>query len=459
MRFATSKSRQTQVNSKTRIRIIVTAAVTALGLLTLSSAALAGPGYVRGQVIVGYSDGSQRLVRVAPDESVETTVRELNRSPEVEFAVPNYRARASAVPNDPGRSGIAGGWQQIQWNFLSCGSLCGKPAQAFQAAGGINAVGAWQLLTERSVEPGSGARVAVLDTGVAYKDKDPDFRRSPDFADSQFSDGYDFVSDDTEPLDEDGHGTHVTSTISELNDNGVALTGLAPGASVIPVRVLDASGVGNAKGISRGIRYAADQGADVINMSFEFASKIRSCVDLPTICSALAYAKSKGALAVAAAGNSEGSGVTFPARAPGVLGVGRTTKDACVGAGSRSGKGLDLVAPGGGPPNKSVTDCRKDGAKDSAAPISQYAFTGFNFTQFGFEGYEGTSMAAPHVSGVAALIISSGIFGDDPTPNQISCQIKRTARRKGLGQGYSSYLFGAGILDAASAVEERAPGC
>ena len=68
-------------------------------------------------------------------------------------------------------------------------------------------------------------------------------------------------------------------------------------------------------------------------------------------------------------------------------------------------------------------------------------------------------MAAPHVSGVAALVISSGVFGDDPTPNQIACQIKQTARRKGLGQKYSSYLFGAGLLDAASAVTERAPGC
>lgn len=447
------------MRAKSKIRILAAGALAALGLLVLSSSALAGPAFVRGQVIVGYTDGSQKLLRIAPDESLTGAIRELNQSPEVRFAVPNYRAHASAVPNDPGRAGTAGGWQQVQWNFLSCGSLCGKPAQDFQSAGGINAVGAWQLLAEKSIDPGSGARVAVLDTGVAYKDKDPDFRRSPDFADSQFADGYDFVADDTEPFDEDGHGTHVTSTISELNDNGIALTGLAPGATVIPVRVLDATGIGNARGISRGIRYAADQGADVINMSFEFASKIRSCDDLPTVCSALAYAKSKGALAVAAAGNSEGSGVTYPARAPGVIGVGRSTRDACVAAGSRSGKGLDLLAPGGGPPKKNVADCRKDGVKDSAAPISQYALTGFDFTQFGFEGYEGTSMAAPHVSGVAALVISSGVLGDDPTPSEITCQIKQTARRKDLGQKYSSYLFGAGLLDAAAAVTQRSPRC
>lgn len=377
----------------------------------------------------------------------------------MEFAVPNYKAHTSAVPNDPGRAGTDGGWQQVQWNFLACGSLCGKSEQTFQAAGGVNAVGAWQILGDRSILPGSGAKVAVLDTGVAYKDKAPDFQQSPDFSDSQFATGYDFVNDDSEPLDQDGHGTHVTSTIAELNDNGIALTGLAPDATVIPVRVLNASGVGDAKGISRGIRYAADQGADVINMSFEFAAKVRSCSDLPTVCSALAYAKKRGTLAVAAAGNSEGSSVAYPARAPGVLGVGRSTKDACAGAGSRSGKGLDLVAPGGGPPKRNVTDCRRDGAKDSAAPISQYTFTGFDFLQFGYEGYEGTSMASPHVAGVAALVISSGILGENPTPNEIACQIKETARRKGLGQKYSKYAFGAGLLDAASAVRTRAPGC
>lgn len=431
----------------------------AVGLLASAAPALAGPGYVSGEVIVGYSDGSQRLTSLAPGTSVRQAIRQLDRSPGVEYAVPNYKARTATVPNDPGRSGVPGGWQQIQWNFLACGSLCGKSAQTYQSAGGINAVGAWQILADRSIQPGSGAKVAVLDTGVAYADKEPDFRRSPDFSGAQFEAGYDFVDGDTEPLDQDGHGTHVTGTIAELNDNGVALTGLAPAATVIPVRVLNAIGVGNARDIAKGIRYAANQGADVINMSFEFASKVRSCEDLPTVCSALQYARSKGVLPVAAAGNSEGKAVAFPALAPKVLGVGRTTKDGCAGAGSRSGKGLDLVAPGGGPPKRKVTDCRKDRAKDSAAPVSQLTFTGFDFIQFGYEGYEGTSMAAPHVAGVAALVISSGVLGDDPTPSELACQIKQTVRRKGLGQKYSRFLFGEGLLDAASAVRTAAPGC
>jgi len=446
-----------KIRSKSGVSLL--AALVASALLTTAQSALAGPGFVRGEVIVGYQDGSQEVVEVPRTSSVRSTIRQLTRSERVDFAVPNYEARASAVPNDPGRAGVAGGWQQIQWNFLSCGSLCGRTAQPFQAAGGINAVGAWQTLADRNVQPGAGATVAVLDTGVAYKDKQPDFRQSPDFVDSQFAAGFDFVNEDTEPLDQDGHGTHVTGTIAELNDNGVALTGLAPSATVIPVRVLDASGVGDARGITRGIRFATDQGADVINMSFEFASKVDSCADLPTVCKAIDYAKKNGVLAVAAAGNSEGKAVTFPARAPGVLGVGRVTKDACVAAGSRSGKGLDLVAPGGGPHKRGIGDCRKDGLKDSVAPISQFTFTGFDFNQFGYEGYEGTSMAAPHVTGVAALVISSGVLGSDPSPNALACQIKETTRRKGLGQKYSGFLFGAGLLDAASAVKARAPGC
>ena len=148
---------------------------------------------------------------------VSTAQRALDANPAVAYAVPNYVAHASSIPNDPGPAGVPGGWERTQWNFLPCGSLCGEsptPLQ-FQERGGLNAPEAWELLKQRGVPAGKGARVAVLDTGVAYMTKKPKFRRSPDFSRKQFLPGYDFVDKDRMPLDEDGHGTHVTGTIAE----------------------------------------------------------------------------------------------------------------------------------------------------------------------------------------------------------------------------------------------------
>ena len=240
----------------------------------------------------------------------------------------------------------------MQWNFLPCGSLCGESSTPlpFQERGGLNAVGAWDILKQRGTPAGKGARVAVLDTGAAYMTRKPKFRHSPDFSRKQFLPGYDFVDKDRVPLDEDGHGTHVTGTIAERTGNHFGLTGLASRAKIIPVRVLDSEGFGTARNIAKGIRWAANHKAQVINMSFEFSLGVNSCGKIKGICSAVKYAFKRGALVVAAAGNENGEPVAYPAGAPHVLGVGRTTKDACLASDSRTGAGLDLVAPGGGFP-------------------------------------------------------------------------------------------------------------
>ena len=199
--------------------------------------------------------------------------------------------------------------------------------------------------------------MAVLDTGVAFANRKPTFVRSPDFASGQFVAGRDFVdggkrSKKTKgkglPLDRDGHGTHVAGTIAERTGNKLGLTGLAPKAKVIPVRVLDAQGFGTARDIAAGIRYAAKNRADVINMSFEFAPGVDGCNKIKSVCEAIKFAKKRGAVVVAAAGNSNGAPVAYPAGAPNVIGVGRSTKDACLADESRTGAGLDIVAPGGG---------------------------------------------------------------------------------------------------------------
>jgi serine protease len=421
----------------------------------------AHPGYVPGQLLVRFDGGGEHLLKLPSAVDVPTAERALEANPAVDYAVPNYVAHASAVPDDPGIAGVAGGWERMQWNFLPCGSLCGESSTPlpFQERGGLNAVGAWDILKQRGTPAGKGARVAVLDTGAAYMTRKPKFRRSPDFSRKQFLPGYDFVDKDRVPLDEDGHGTHVTGTIAERTGNHFGLTGLASRAKIIPVRVLDSEGFGTARNIAKGIRWAANHKAQVINMSFEFSLGVNSCGKIKGICSAVKYAFKRGALVVAAAGNENGEPVAYPAGAPHVIGVGRTTKDACLASDSRTGAGLDLVAPGGGFPLL-ATCGSDDGLFSRGVPVFQLTLVGAGFTNFGYPGgYEGTSMAAAHVSGVAALVIGSHLVGSSPTA--VECQLEATARHSDsqLGQPYDPRLFGAGLVDAAAAVTAPAPGC
>ena len=282
-----------------------------------------GTVYVPGEVIVRYAPSADRKVRAAAQrstgtgqphvfaprtrvlkirdgESVAETIAELERRPGVLSASPNLIARASAfVPNDPGGAGGApGGWQGIQWNF----------SRDF----GVNAPDAWERLNAVGRPGGAGVKVAVLDTGVAYATH-RGFRRSPDLL-NRFVKGYDFVDNDARPDDHNGHGTHVASTIAETTGNGFGVTGLAYGARIMPVRVLDRSGTGDSVAISAGIRWAARRGAKIINLSFEFDSSVRRG-QIPDILDALRYARRKGALVIGASGNFSAHAVAYPARA------------------------------------------------------------------------------------------------------------------------------------------------
>jgi serine protease len=428
--------------------------------------------YVPGEVIVGLEGGGTKLVQLPESVGVGEGASDLRDRPGVAYAVPNYIARKSGVPNDRGLFEVAGDWRRTQWNFLPCGSLCGQSPTPleFQARGGINALGAWATLKSRGAPLGRGARVAVLDTGVAFTNEKPAFVRSPDFTAKQFLPGRDFVDGGKRkkltkghglPLDRDGHGTHVSGTIGEQTGNKFGLTGLAPNAKLIPVRVLDAEGFGTARNIASGIRFAAKRGAHVINMSFEFAEGVDSCNKIKSVCAAIKFAKKRGSLVVAAAGNSNGEPVAFPAAAPNTIAVGRTTKDACVADESRFGLGLDLMAPGGGMPM--LPACGADDALFVRyAPIFQLTFDGNGFKRFGYPAdYRGTSMAAAHVSGVAAMVVASKVLGKRPKPNAIECQLEATARKDNsqLGQPYDPTFFGAGLIGAAAAVAARAPGC
>ena len=213
---------------------IVTTALAFAAMLAAAPAApaaVAAPSadYVPGELLVRFEGGRERLVELPEGVAVGDAARALGSNPAVAYTNPNYLARASSVPNDPGLGVVPGDWRRTQWNFLPCGSLCGQSATPlpFEARGGINAIDAWDILSQRGRPGAKGAVVAVLDTGVAYMSQRPGYRKSPDFLSSQFLPGRNFVKEDTKPLDRDGHGTHITGTIAARTGNSFSLTGLA----------------------------------------------------------------------------------------------------------------------------------------------------------------------------------------------------------------------------------------
>lgn len=345
---------------------------------------------------------------------------------------------AGFIPNDPGRGTTPGGWASAQWNFTG--------------PFGVDAPDAWQNMIAAHAPGGRGVIIAVLDTGVAYANHGK-FRRSPDLKATSFVRGYDFVDHDPYPEDREGHGTHVASTIVEATNNAYGLTGLAYGARVMPIRVLDSQGEGDASTIAEGVRYAVDHGAQIINMSLEFTDVVAS--DIPTLISAMRYAHNRGVLIVGAAGNEADHKVDYPARSPYVLAVGATTEHGCLSEFSNTGPGLDLVAPGGGADAvENDPDCMPDNA--TGHDIYQVTYTSALTRHFGIPGgYKGTSMAAPHVAATAALIIASRVIGNHPTPNEIRDRLEATATD--LGPTGYDHRYGWGLIDAAAATTPGGP--
>lgn len=339
-------------------------------------------------------------ISFAPENNPVEIAARLEQDPAVEFAEPNFiagitgrPAEATALtPNDP--------YYVYQWNL---------PA--------IQAPAAWDTTQ------GEGVIVAVVDTGIDFN--------APDLANSRRLPGYDFANEDTDPTDDQGHGTHVAGTIAQSTNNGIGVAGVAYNSTLLPVKVLGSSGQGSYEGIIQGIIYAVDQGADVINLSLAGRNNSLALQE------AMQYAYNRGVVVVAAAGNSSGP-VEYPAAFDDfVIAVGATGFDNSLAPYSNFGAQIDLVAPGG---NIDV-DQNNDGFADG---ILQQTFA-TSGSGYSYRFFEGTSMASPHIAGVAALLRS---LNPNLSPAQVEQILQQTARN--LGQ---TDQFGAGLVQAGAAVQ------
>lgn len=336
----------------------------------------------------------------------------LSGAPEIEFVEPEFTYALDAI--EAVATQVDDPLYQFQWHFEQ-----------------IHLEDAW------TQADGSGVVVAVIDTGVAFADSSTGLRQVRDLSGTAFVPGYDFVSDDDQPHDEHGHGTHVAGTIAQTTNNGYGVAGIAPNAAIMPIRVLDASGRGSTADIAESIRWAADNGADVINMSLGGPLPSRIMQD------AVAYAHRKGVTVIAAAGNSGWSMPSFPAAYPNVVAVAATQFDRDTTFYSNYGRYIDIAAPGGNTQLDQNDDGRPDG-------VMQETLTRENATEHEFALYMGTSMASPHVAGVAALIHQQGVTHPDRVEELLQASSTQDVPE------YTTEHYGAGLLDAGAAARANA---
>ncbi len=358
-----------------------------------------------------------RKLKAAKGKNVFDLATAYSKDSNVEYARPNYICRALFIPNDP--------YYPYQWNFPL-----------------INMQQAWDIET---ADP--SVVVAVVDTGVAYENYAEKTNRrrmvyyykAPDLAQTSFVAGYDFVNNDEHPNDDEGHGTHITGTIAQSTNNQIGVAGIAFNCSIMPVKVLNRTGEGTAESLANGIIFAADNGAKVINMSLGFPSDITP-EDIPAITEAVQYAYSeKGCILVASSGNEGVNIVSLPAAYPEVIAVGAVHSGDGRADYSQYGTELELVAPGG-----DETDRDGDGYMDG---ILQQTF-GNNTKDWGYWFYTGTSCAAPHVCGVAALLVANGVATN---PEDVRQALRDTAADKGPSGWDEEY--GWGRVDAYAALQ------
>ncbi len=262
---------------------------------------------------------------------------------------------------------------------------------------------------------GKGVIVAVIDTGIAPVE---------DLAGTKLLPGASFVPGTRSAVDDQGHGTHVAGTIAQTTNNATGTAGVAPEATLLPVKVLTSIGLGSSAWIAAGIDYAVDEGADVINLSLGGGYSA-------IIHNAIKKAEKQGVVVVAAAGNSGRRGVSWPGALKETIGVSATGPDGTLAPYSSYGEGVDIAAPGG--------DKRKPGGGVLQDTIDGRG--GHHYVEF-----QGTSMATPHVAGAAAVLLSTGMPSDAVRRTLLS-----SARTQGDGWNEK---YGYGNLDLGAALSK-----
>ena len=397
-----------------------------------SAAAIAAPGYRE----VPLSDYSARdhLFRVdfaTADEAAAARAK-LAADPDVESV--DYDSLATIPPDEQSQELAATGSSMEAECAAGAHDGGGFPNDAcFKYQWHLRQIGAPAAWKETN---GKGAVVAVIDTGVT---------KVADLANTKFVPGYNFVTNTDDASDDHGHGTHVAGTIAQSTNNGLGVAGVAYGASIMPLKVLSARGSGSMGAIAQAIRWAADHGANVINMS------LGGSFAVGTISSAVKYAHGKGVVIVAAAGNDGRGRVSFPARYPGVIAVASTQFDEKTTFYSNWGPEVDIAAPGG----NTRVDQNGDGKPDG---VLQHTIVPNDITHTDYLWFMGTSMASPHVAGVAALIVGAGVR----RPEAVEQILLGTARKpKSMANATGARIddhYGAGIVDAAAAVAKAREG-
>ncbi len=299
-----------------------------------------------------------------PPAAVDRVIAALSRNPNVDYAEPNGIAVAFVDPNDP-------------YDNTTCYNTSHSGCVTQWAWAKTQAYQAWSITTGSP-----SVRVAVVDTGI--DNSHPDLPRVVAQKD--------FVNSDNNAEDDNGHGTHVAGTIGASTNNSAGVAGTNWAVSLMAAKVLDGSGSGSYSSVSNGIKWAADNGAKVINLS------LGGSLSSKTLQRAVDYAWNKGVVLACAAGNNGNSAKSYPAAYTNCIAVAATDQnDAKASFSSYGSKWVDVAAPGVGilstMPNSAV-----------------YLNTQYGYYQ-NYDALNGTSMATPHVAGLAGLIWATGKCG------------------------------------------------